>query len=133
METYAPYFLELAALAIRLALAFAVFRWLRTALTPAYALRLIETDGVPSARQALGVVVCVFTLCMIAADRISIEVVRLLLEAVFGLFLVGGAAKVGAAFAARPPAAPPTTAVTAKNAAIGEGAIITEDPGPERS
>ena len=127
---YVPYVLAVISRIAPAVLAYLIFRWLRPALTPAYAVRFIETDGVPSARQGLGVVVCVFTLAMVASDRINIEVIRLLLEAVFGLFLVGGAAKVGTAFAARPPDIPAITAITTKNAAVGDGAMIADEPPP---
>jgi hypothetical protein len=83
-----------------------LFFWLKPAFTPVWVRGLLESEGEPSARIVLAVLVVVFTLFMQSAGRLS----ELAIEANYafaGILLGLGTAKiVGKAFASRP-ASPP--------------------------
>lgn len=80
--------------------------WLRGELTPRWFLSLFESEGVPSIRLVLAAVVVLFTLCMLAANRLSLGTTEALFFFAGTLLGLGTAKLVGKAFASRPPTPP---------------------------
>lgn len=96
--------------------------WLRP--SRAWGLALFESEGVPSSRLVLGFIVGIVTLAL--QSGLSVELVRLDYEVVFGLFAVGAAKVIGSRFAARPVAPAATTQITAKTVATGSDTVVTD-------
>lgn len=71
-----------------------VYWWLRSELTPRRVISIFETEGVLSARQILAWVLAIFTMCMLAAGRISPSQAESLLLIPLGLFGFGTLPKV---------------------------------------
>jgi hypothetical protein len=93
-------------------------------------LRLFESEGQPSIRLVLAAVVTLFSLCMLAASRLSDNQLETLLTFVGSLLLIGSARIAATAFANRP-AAPATqikadtAPVTADNVTLSSNAHAT--------
>lgn len=104
-------------------------RWLRTSLTPAWMVRLFESEGIPSVRLVLATVVTAFALFMSAAERLpqaALDAYLLFVSALLGL---GTAKLIAGKFADASVQKPAdTTVVNAKRADVTAQSVVVETP-----